>query len=210
MRTCRPPRSRWRSAFSSTISPAAVAGANSEVTLIALNAARAMAEGGAGSSVVFGHRMSLPAPLAAMVNGTAAHALELDDFGGCGHSGAVVMPVVLALAARGRVSGKAALTALLAGYDLAARVLEGAGGYRPHNEKGWHSTGTCGRLRCGGRRREAARARCGTLRRCARHRRHLHGRHLGLPRRWRDDQAFSSRPGGRETGSPRPFSRNRA
>jgi 2-methylcitrate dehydratase PrpD len=123
---------------------AAIAGAKSEVTLIALNAARAMAEGGAGSSVVFGHRVSLPAPLAAMVNGTAAHALELDDFGGCGHSGAVVMPVVLALAARGRVSGKAALTALLAGYDLAARVLEGAGGYRPHNEKGWHSTGTCG------------------------------------------------------------------
>jgi 2-methylcitrate dehydratase PrpD len=55
-----------------------------------------------------------------------------------------VTPVVLALASRGRVSGKAALVALLAGYDLAARVLEGAGGYRPHNAKGWHSTGTCG------------------------------------------------------------------
>lgn len=123
---------------------AALAGAKSEVTLIALEAARAAAEGGTGSSVVFGHRATLPAPLAAMVNGTSAHALELDDFGGCGHSGAVVIPVVLALAARGRISGKAALAALLAGYDHAARVLEGAGGYRPHNEKGWHSTGTCG------------------------------------------------------------------
>jgi 2-methylcitrate dehydratase PrpD len=123
---------------------AALAGAGSEVALIALDAARAMAEDGTGSSVVFGHRTTLPAPLAAMVNGTAAHALELDDFGGCGHSGAVVIPVVLALAARGRISGKAALAALLSGYDLAARVLEGAGGYRPHNEKGWHSTGTCG------------------------------------------------------------------
>jgi len=79
-----------------------------------------------------------------MVNGTAAHALELDDFGGCGHSGAVIVPVVCALAARGGISGKEGLTALLAGYDLAARTLEGAGGYRPHNEKGWHSTGTCG------------------------------------------------------------------
>jgi 2-methylcitrate dehydratase PrpD len=78
------------------------------------------------------------------VNGTAAHALELDDFGGCGHSGAVVIPVLCALAARGDISGKQGLTALLAGYDLAARVLEGAGGYRPHNDKGWHSTGTCG------------------------------------------------------------------
>ena len=123
---------------------AAIAGSSSEVALIALKAARAAAEDAAGSSVVFGHRATLPAPLAAMVNGTAAHALELDDFGGCGHSGAVVIPVVLALAARGRFGGKAALTALLAGYDLAARVLEGAGGYRPHNEKGWHSTGTCG------------------------------------------------------------------
>jgi 2-methylcitrate dehydratase PrpD len=123
---------------------AAIAGATSEVTLAALQAARAAAEDGTGSSVVFGHRSTLPAPLAAMVNGTAAHALELDDFGGCGHSGAVVIPTVLALAARGGVTGKAALAALLAGYDLAARVLEGAGGYRPHNEKGWHSTGTCG------------------------------------------------------------------
>ncbi|MBV9568352.1 MAG: MmgE/PrpD family protein, partial [Hyphomicrobiales bacterium] len=123
---------------------AAIAGSTSEVTLIALRAARAAAEAGTGSSIVFGHRTTLPAPLAAMVNGTAAHALELDDFGGCGHSGAVVIPVVLSLAARGQITGKTALAALLAGYDLAARVLEGAGGYRPHNEKGWHSTGTCG------------------------------------------------------------------
>ncbi|MFI5014148.1 MAG: MmgE/PrpD family protein [Hyphomicrobiales bacterium] len=123
---------------------AAIAGADSEVTEIALRAAQACAEGTSGSSIVWGHRATLPAPLAAMVNGTAAHALELDDFGGCGHSGAVVIPVVAALAGRGGISGKAALTAVLAGYDLAARVLEGAGGYRPHNDKGWHSTGTCG------------------------------------------------------------------
>ena len=54
----------------------------------------------------------LPAPQAALVNGTAAHALELDDFGGCGHSGAVVIPVVCALAARGGVSGREALVAI--------------------------------------------------------------------------------------------------
>ena len=86
----------------------------------------------------------LPAPQAALVNGTASHALELDDFGGCGHSGAVVVPVVCALVGRGGISGREALMGLLAGYDLAARVLEGAGGYRPHNDLGWHSTGTCG------------------------------------------------------------------
>src|SRR4029077_1260767 len=37
-----------------------------------------------------------------------------------------------------------AITALVAGYDLAARTLEGAGGYRPVNDLGWHSTGICG------------------------------------------------------------------
>jgi 2-methylcitrate dehydratase PrpD len=123
---------------------AGIAGAGSEVAGIALRAARVQAEGAEGSSVIWGRRETLPAPLAAMVNGTAAHALELDDFGGCGHSGAVVLPVVSALAARGGISGKDAAMAIIAGYDHAARVLEGAGGYRPHNERGWHSTGTCG------------------------------------------------------------------
>jgi len=123
---------------------AGIAGADTDVAAAALRAAQACNEGAPGSAAVWGHRATLPPPLAAMVNGTAMHALELDDFGGCGHSGAVVIPVLCALAGRGAVSGRTALVALLAGYDLAARVLEGAGGYRPHNERGWHSTGTCG------------------------------------------------------------------
>jgi 2-methylcitrate dehydratase PrpD len=123
---------------------AGLAGAGTEVVTAALRAARASCEASGGSAIVWGRHATLPAPLAAMVNGTAAHALELDDFGGCGHSGAVVIPVVAALAGRGGVSGRDALVGLLAGYDLAARVLEGAGGYRPHNDRGWHSTGTCG------------------------------------------------------------------
>ena len=81
---------------------------------------------------------------AALVNGTASHALELDDFGGCGHSGAVVVPAICALSQRYPVTGRDALLALVAGYDVAGRVLDGSGGYRPHNERGWHSTGTCG------------------------------------------------------------------
>jgi 2-methylcitrate dehydratase PrpD len=123
---------------------AGIAGARTPVVESTIRAAQAGLEGGGGSAVVWGRDLRLPAPQAALVNGTAAHALELDDFGGCGHSGAVVIPVVCALAARGRVSGREALVAILAGYDLAARVLEGAGGYRPHNALGWHSTGTCG------------------------------------------------------------------
>ena len=40
--------------------------------------------------------------------------------------------------------GRSVLVALAAGYDVAARVTLGAGGYRAHNDLGWHSTGTCG------------------------------------------------------------------
>ena len=123
---------------------AGIAGARTDVVEAAIAAARTGTESTAGSGVLWGRNDTLPAPQAALVNGTAAHALELDDFGGCGHSGAVVVPVVLALSGRGGVSGRDALMGLLAGYDLAARVLEGAGGYRPHNDLGWHSTGTCG------------------------------------------------------------------
>jgi 2-methylcitrate dehydratase PrpD len=123
---------------------AGIAGANTQVAEITLGAVRASLEGAAGSSTVWGRGTRLPAPQAALVNGTAAHALELDDFGGCGHSGAVVIPAVCALAGRGGVTGRDALTAIIAGYDIAARVLEGAGGYRAHNDLGWHSSGTCG------------------------------------------------------------------
>jgi 2-methylcitrate dehydratase PrpD len=122
----------------------AVRGAESEIVQITQRGATAMAETSAGSALVWGSGASLPPALAALVNGTAAHAYEFDDYGGCGHSGAVVVPAVCALADREGADGRAVLLAIAAGYDLAARVTEGAGGYRAHNDLGWHSTGTCG------------------------------------------------------------------
>lgn len=121
---------------------AGVAGGGTEVVQIVSDGARACS--GQGDAVLWGRGDTLPPAAAALVNGTAAHALELDDFGGCGHSGAVVIPAVCALAGTTRASGREVLAAIAAGYDLAGRVLEGSGGYRPHNERGWHSTGTCG------------------------------------------------------------------
>ncbi len=123
---------------------AGIAGAHTDVVAAAVAAARSATEATSGSAVLWGRTDTLPATMAAMVNGTSAHALELDDFGGCGHSGAVVVPALCALAGRLDFSGKDALMALVAGYDLAARTLEGAGGYRPVNDLGWHSTGICG------------------------------------------------------------------
>jgi len=83
---------------------------------------------------------------AGFINGVSAHALELDDSGGCDHSGAVVVPAALAILPElpEVVSGQRLLTAIVMGYEVGRRVLEAVGGYETHNGLGWHSTGTCG------------------------------------------------------------------
>jgi len=123
---------------------AGLAGATSEEAWRVL--AAVLATDGAGSSLVWGTDQKLSPRNAALVNGTAAHAFELDDTGGCDHSGAVVLPAALAALdmPKRRVSGGEFLLAVVLGYDVARRVLDGFGGYPAHNEPGWHSTGTCG------------------------------------------------------------------
>jgi 2-methylcitrate dehydratase PrpD len=120
----------------------ALAGTSSPEVTAVLSAASAW--GGGGSTAVWGTDVLLPAPQAALVNGTATHALEVDDFGGCGHSGAVVIPAALAAAQHRPTSGATLLAAIVAGYEAASRVIDLCGGYPAHNAAGWHSTGTCG------------------------------------------------------------------
>jgi 2-methylcitrate dehydratase PrpD len=104
---------------------------------------------GRGPCRVWGSLVRLaPAP-AALVNGSRAHLLELDDFGGCGHSGAVVVPAALAVAQAEGASGASIIAGVVGGYEVAARILAAAGGYRVHNRRGWHSTGTCGAFGAG-------------------------------------------------------------
>ena len=119
---------------------AGLAGSTAVETLAVLST---LAEGPAG---VWGTAVSLSPRDAALANGVAAHAFELDDTGGCDHSGAVVVPAALAaLATGGRpVSGRELVVAVVLGYDVGRRVLEACGGYEAHNGAGWHSTGTCG------------------------------------------------------------------
>jgi len=100
--------------------------------------------GESGPATLWGTTARTTRAAAALVNGTTTHAQELDDFGGCDHSGAVVVPAVLAAAEGHDASGRRVLEAIIVGYDVARRVLEAAGGYRAHNGRGWHSTGTCG------------------------------------------------------------------
>ena len=121
---------------------ATLAGSGSDVA----KQARAVFEGETGSTPVWGTDWHVGAAQAAMLNGIAAHALELDDTGGCDHSGAVVLPAVMAAVSMSgkTVSGREFITAVVIGYEIGRRVLEACGSYSAHNGAGWHSTATCG------------------------------------------------------------------
>lgn len=124
---------------------AMLAGSGADETGLAHAALRAVGE--RGPVPVVGDPSSGLGPRgAALVNGIAAHAYELDDTGGCDHSGAVIWPALLSLLAVApeAVPGARVIEAVVMGYDIGRRVMLGFGGYRPHNQAGWHSTGTCG------------------------------------------------------------------
>jgi 2-methylcitrate dehydratase PrpD len=121
---------------------ATLAGSVSEVA----KQAQQVFEGETGETLVWGTGLRVGAIQAAMLNGVASHALELDDTGGCDHSGAVVLPAVMAAVSMSPtpVSGRELITAVVIGYEVGRRVLEACGGYSAHNGAGWHSTATCG------------------------------------------------------------------
>jgi len=105
-----------------------------------------LSEGCLPLATLWGRAEKTSARNAALLNGIASHALELDDTGGCDHSGAVVIPAMMAVLplCKKPVNGKEFITAVVLGYDVARRVLEACGGYSAHNGTGWHSTSTCG------------------------------------------------------------------
>ena len=121
----------------------ALAGLDTAEARLARRAARALSPG--GGAALWGTGEAAAPGVAAMVNGTAAHALELDDFHGVDHSGAVTLPALMAAAdAGGETDGRRVLEGMIFGYEVGRRLLDGAGGYRRHNATGWHTTGTLG------------------------------------------------------------------
>jgi 2-methylcitrate dehydratase PrpD len=121
----------------------ALAGSTTD-EVVKIREAMCAAGGGAGDTILWGTNEKLALPFAALANGAAVHAREIDDFGGCAHSGSVVIPAALGTAARQGSSGRELLTAIVIGYDVAKRVMEGGGGYQAFKDAGWHSTSTCG------------------------------------------------------------------
>ncbi|MBW6399101.1 MmgE/PrpD family protein [Roseomonas sp. HJA6] len=79
---------------------------------------------------------------AALVNGTAAHALDFDDVAFGGHIGAVVVPAALAVAEARGASGLDLLRAYVAGYEAWAEVASREGSM--YHVKGLHPTGLLG------------------------------------------------------------------
>lgn len=87
-----------------------------------------------------------PAARTAMLNGTFAHALELDDghkYAGV-HAGAVVVPAALAIGQEMGSSGKEVLAAIVAGYELVYRL---AAAQSPELiDRGFHPSAVCGTI----------------------------------------------------------------
>jgi 2-methylcitrate dehydratase PrpD len=92
---------------------------------------------------VLGHPDRLSAALAALVNGTAVHALDYDDDPAACHIGAVVIPAALAVAEQVDASPMRFLTAVIAGYDVTTRIGEAVDADRLYL-RGFHPTAVCG------------------------------------------------------------------
>ena len=79
---------------------------------------------GGGPCTAVGHAGGFRPEDAAMINGTAAHGEDFDDTfeGGPVHSGAVIVPAVLAACERFQRDGRAALLGLAAGVETMCRL----------------------------------------------------------------------------------------
>jgi 2-methylcitrate dehydratase PrpD len=93
------------------------------------------------STVLAGGRVG--ATCAALANGVASHAVEMDDLHrpSVMHLGVVTIPAALALAEREHASGRRLLDAVVCGYEVGARVGEALG---DRHYRIWHTTGTAG------------------------------------------------------------------
>lgn len=103
-----------------------------------------------GACTVIGHARALDAAGAAFVNGTAAHGEDFDDTfeGGPVHAGAVIVPAVLAVAEREKISGSDALRGIAVGVELLCRASLVAP--KLIHKAGFHPTAVLGTMAAAG------------------------------------------------------------
>lgn len=131
---------RAEHAFADTVA-CMVAGSADPVTR---KTAEGLATWSGGQATLFGGTRRVDAPWAAMVNGTGAHVLEIDDnfYPALTHASAVLVPALIALGEELDASGADLLDAYIVGIELHAAL--GRGVNRSHYFAGWHPTATVG------------------------------------------------------------------
>ena len=124
----------------------ALAGSREDATRIV---EKVLASGpGGGTSLVFGGSRRLSALDAALVNGTASHALDFDDCNNTlgGHPSAPILPGLIALADETGASGRDFIASYVAGFETECKIALGV--HFHHYTKGWHPTATLGVFGC--------------------------------------------------------------
>lgn len=104
------------------------------------------AQGGAAQAVIVGTNYRSSMANAALLNGTAAHALDLDDtqHPAIAHPSAVLIPTILAAGEARRTDGNKLIAAYVYGLDVFAAL--GNALNPSHYDRGWHATATLGTL----------------------------------------------------------------
>jgi 2-methylcitrate dehydratase PrpD len=97
-----------------------------------------------GDSTIFGATARAGMLDAALINGTASHALDFDDMNNTlgGHPTAPILPALFALADRQAVDGRRFIAAYVAGFETECKI--GLAVNFHHYTKGWHPTATLG------------------------------------------------------------------
>jgi 2-methylcitrate dehydratase PrpD len=97
-----------------------------------------------GTASIFGTNRKTSALDASLVNGTASHALDYDDFSSPmgGHQSVPLVAPLMAVAEERRLSGEALITAYVIGIETEIRLARAVNFH--HYDKGWHPTATLG------------------------------------------------------------------
>lgn len=101
-------------------------------------------EGGNPEATVIGGGLRTSPTMAALANGTLAHALDYDDMGSFGHPSVALLPPVLALGEKLGASGREVLNAYVIGFEVAANLS--AASHYVQTERGFHSTAFFGTM----------------------------------------------------------------
>ena len=117
-----------------------IAGAAEDATRIVLG----VSGSSSGPSLVFGHARRVGALDAALINGTASHALDFDDCNNTlgGHPSVPILPALFALADEVGATGKDFIAAYVAGFETECKLSMAVNFYQ--YTKGWHPTTTIG------------------------------------------------------------------